>query len=342
MVGIAPLEPGRLVPSNGAERDKPMTPPTPDPQPAEAGPAEERPRRTRLAGVSFAVVAAMIASVFALSGVASAQIDDDAPVDDDTAVENVEDDDNDNDDDGDNNRRRNRRRGNRGNNNGGNNNGGGGFNFDCEVSHFNSDDPIVFPGEVDAAHAHMFWGNTSTDAFSTIDSLLANEDSTCEGRRDGNVAAYWTPVLFDENGDAVEPTDIDVRYRGRRNVNAIPVGLEMLTTPDVLGAEDNDFEIDGDSEEVEFEINYPNCLAVDADGEPVLSSDDNISHTAFSDGGDCPDSHPYRIPRLQIDLEFDLDIDTDWRLSSDHEGMEQGASLHADYMAAWTDDPPGS
>ena len=76
--------------------------------------------------------------------------------------------------------------------------------------------------------------------------------------------------------------------------------------------------------------------------EPVLSSDDNISHTAFSDDGDCPESHPYRIPRLQIELEFDLDIDTDWRLSSDHDGMEQGMSLHADYMAAWTDDPPGT
>ena len=284
-------------------------------------------------GVSFTVIATMFLSLFALSGVASAQVDDDASGDND--IENVQD---------DNEGRRRGNRGNRGSNgNAVNVNGnGGGFNFDCEVSHFNSDDPIVFPGDVDAAHAHMFWGNTSTDAFSTIDSLLANENSTCEGRRDGNVAAYWTPVLFDENGDAVEPTDIDVRYRGRRNVNAIPVGLEMLTTSDVLGAEDNDFEIDGDDEEVEFEVNYPNCLEVDADGEPVLSSDDNISHLAFSDGGDCPDSHPYRIPQLQVDLEFELDIETEWRLASDHEGMEQGSSLHADYMAAWTDDPPGS
>lgn len=232
-----------------------------------------------------------------------------------------------------------RRNGRRGNRNG--NGGRGGFRFDCEVSHFSLDDPIVFPGEVGAAHDHMFWGNTSTDAFSTLDSLLTNEDSTCEGRRDGNQAAYWTPVLFDENGDVVEPTDIDVRYRGRRNVNPIPNGLQMLATQDVLGADDGDFEIEGDGDELEMEVNYPNCLAVDPAG-PVLVSDDNISHLAYSDGGDCPDSHPFRIPRLQIDLEFDLDIDTDWRLASDHEGMEQGSSLHADYMAAWTDDPPGS
>ena len=288
----------------------------------------------------------MVLSLLAFSGIATAQVDVDADnAGSGSEVENVQDADGDDGDDGRRNRRRGNRgdrgnRGNRGNN--GNGNGGRGINFDCEVSHFNSDDPIVFPGEVDAAHAHMFWGNTSTDAFSTIDSLLANEESTCEGRRDGNVAAYWTPVLFDENGDAVEPTDIDVRYRGRRNVNPIPVGLEMLTTSDVLGADENDFEIDGDDDEVEFEINYPNCLAVDADGEPVLSSDDNISHLAFSDGSDCPASHPHRIPRLQIELEFDLDIDSEWRLASDHEGMDQGSSLHADYMAAWTDDPPGS
>ncbi len=305
----------------------------------------EEGKLARRVGVSFAVIVAMLLSMLALSGVATAQVDDDADADNGDDVENVQEaDDDDDDDDGRRNRRRGDRgnRGNRGNNGNGNGNGGGGINFDCEVSHFSSDDPIVFPGEVDAAHAHMFWGNTSTDAFSTIDSLLANEESTCEGRRDGNVAAYWTPVLFDENGDVVEPTDIDVRYRGRRNVNAIPVGLEMLTTSDVIGAEENDFEIDGDDDEVEFEINYPNCLAIDTDGEPVLSSDDNISHLAFSDDGDCPDSHPYRIPRLQVELEFDLDIDTDWRLASDHEGMEQGSSLHADYMAAWTDDPPGS
>ena len=277
----------------------------------------------RRVGVSLAVLTAMLAGLLSLTTVASAQTDDDRRGRNGDGVQNVQ------DGNGDNDGRRNGRN-------------GGGFRFDCEVSHYNLDDPIVFPGEDGAAHDHMFWGNTTTDAFSTTDSLLANEDSTCDGRRDGNQAAYWTPVLFDANGDAVEPTDIDVRYRGRRNVNPIPNGLEMLTKPEVLGADANDFEIEEDGDGMEFEINYPNCLAVDASGDPVLSSDDNISHTAFSDGGDCPDSHPHRIPRLQINLEFDLDIDSDWRLSSDHEGMEQGMSLHADYMAAWTDDPPGT
>jgi len=285
-------------------------------------------RRTigRKATMSFIVLTALLASLFTLTTSASAQNDNGrrGPNRGGDRAQTI---------DGDNDGRRGNDRG--------RNRGGGGFNFDCEVSHFNLDDPIVFPGQVDAAHDHMFWGNTSTDAFSTTQSLLANDDSTCEGRRDGNQAAYWTPVLFDAFGNTVEPTDIDVRYRGRRGVNPIPNGLEMLTTPDVLGADANDFEIERDGDGMEFEISYPNCLAVDPNGSPVLSSADNTSHTAFSSDG-CPASHPYRIPRLQVNLEFDLDIDTDWRLSSDHDGMAKGATLHADYMAAWSDTPPGS
>ena len=175
----------------------------------------------RRGAVTLAVLTALVVGLFGVTTAANAQTDDDGRRgrnNNDTAnVQNAAQADDDND------RRRNGRN-------------GGGFRFDCEVSHFNLDDPIVFPGEVGAAHDHMFWGNTSTDAFTTTESLLANGDSTCEGRRDGNQAAYWTPVLFDENGATVQPTDIDVRYRGRRNVNPIPNGLEMLTTSETYSA----------------------------------------------------------------------------------------------------------
>ncbi len=311
-----------------------MTPTTPLIE--ERTPSAPNPKRSRRRFVAAAVATTACVSALGVSTADAAGESDSESNSADSANELLAQADNDGTNDDNNGRNRNR------NGRNGNGNGLGGFRFDCAVSHFNLDDPIVFPGEVGAAHDHMFWGNTSTDAFTTVDSLLDNEESTCEGRRDGNQASYWTPVLFDENGEALEPTDIDVRYRGRGNVNEIPNGLQMLATSDVLGAEDGDFEIEGDGDETDVEVTYPNCLAVTAAGDPVLESDDNISHTAYSDGGDCPDSHPYRIPSLQIDLEFDLDIDTEWRLSSDHEGMEQGASLHADYFAAWTDDPPGS
>jgi hypothetical protein len=47
------------------------------------------------------------------------------------------------------------------------------FGIRCDFSHRNSDDPIVHPGNPGAAHSHDFFGNTSTDAFSTLESLRA-------------------------------------------------------------------------------------------------------------------------------------------------------------------------
>src|SRR3712207_8279726 len=41
----------------------------------------------------------------------------------------------------------------------------------CDSSHRNSDDPIVYPGAPGAAHSHDFFGNSSTNAHSTHESL---------------------------------------------------------------------------------------------------------------------------------------------------------------------------
>ena len=62
----------------------------------------------------------------------------------------------------------------------------------CPVSHRASDDPIVFPGDPGAAHRHDFFGNETTDAFSTLRSLKKGP-TTCGFRPDR--AAYWFPTL---------------------------------------------------------------------------------------------------------------------------------------------------
>jgi hypothetical protein len=41
----------------------------------------------------------------------------------------------------------------------------------------NSDDPIVFPRQPGAAHQHDFFGNTSTNAYSTDASLAGKPTS---------------------------------------------------------------------------------------------------------------------------------------------------------------------
>ena len=76
------------------------------------------------------------------------------------------------------------------------------FNASCTYSHSRKDDPIVFPGLPGASHMHSFFGNRSTDANSTADTLLANAGTSCAPAPD--LSAYWVPTLY-ERGVAVEP-----------------------------------------------------------------------------------------------------------------------------------------
>ena len=63
----------------------------------------------------------------------------------------------------------------------------------CTFTHRAPDDPIVFFGRPGASHDHSFVGNTSTNASSTLESLLA-AGTTCH--RPGDTAAYWMPTLL--------------------------------------------------------------------------------------------------------------------------------------------------
>ncbi len=230
----------------------------------------------------------------------------------------------------------------------------------CPVSHFSYDDPVVFAGQSGRAHFHMFWGNTLTDASSTGANLLASGNSSCEGGRN-NRSAYWTPALFSENGEPVLPESVIVYYKSfasgaeedfnRNTIEAIPDGLEMLANQDVKNSGPWNFKIrtqviNGQNRLV-LKVAFPACIQVDAGGQPVLSSADNVSHLAYpnanaanntSIGNDCPRTHPYRIAQLSYNLRYGAQvIDTDWSLASDTSGQIQGESLHGDYIAAWDD-----
>ena len=68
--------------------------------------------------------------------------------------------------------------------------GVGQFIVACDWSHASFDDPIVHAGMEGMSHRHEFFGNTTTDADSTYESLLAG-DTTCAQKLDR--AAYWVP-----------------------------------------------------------------------------------------------------------------------------------------------------
>lgn len=77
--------------------------------------------------------------------------------------------------------------------------GVGAVRINCEVSHFNYSDPILFPGKPFASHLHMFFGNTLTNWESTSESIATTGGSTCSGGT-ANRTAYWAPALINTNG----------------------------------------------------------------------------------------------------------------------------------------------
>jgi hypothetical protein len=74
---------------------------------------------------------------------------------------------------------------------------GGNFVVDCGFAHRSPDDPIVSPGVPGAAHDHSFFGNETTDAFSTASTLVAGR-TLCHRPQDRS--AYWVPTMIASPG----------------------------------------------------------------------------------------------------------------------------------------------
>ncbi|MDU9005172.1 DUF1996 domain-containing protein [Sedimentitalea todarodis] len=226
-----------------------------------------------------------------------------------------------------------------------------GFRFFCVPTHYSYDDPVVYPGQEGAAHLHMFFGNTDVDAHSTAESIINSGRTSCDGGIT-NRSAYWIPALFNEAGDVVLPTIINNYYKSwvldRSKIRPIPAGLQILANDKVLGS--SGVAVSAIEQEIwsatfrvfphdglSIEIRFPDCVAVDANGKPVLTSPGGTSHVAYS-SGNCPASHPYTIPQLTQNLNWSgVPFESDWRFASDlMNNAPKGTTIHADYMAGWT------
>jgi hypothetical protein len=218
----------------------------------------------------------------------------------------------------------------------------------CHSSHTNFDDPIVFPRKPGAAHQHDFFGNTSTDAFSS-NASLAGKTTTCS--RPGDTAAYWTPTLLN-NGRRVVPDRIIAYYRTRgirdiASIRPFPRGLRMIAgsatatasnpqptwitnwtcgdgiegTANVPASCPNDLPL-------RLRIEFPNCWnALHKD------SIDHKSHMAYAGQGGvgCPASHPVPVPTLELNFR--------WKISGSLSGVRLSSggvhSGHADFWNSW-------
>lgn len=217
------------------------------------------------------------------------------------------------------------------------------FVTDCGFSHHAADDPIVHPDVPGASHWHDFFGNTTTDAASTHESLLGGA-TTCQARAD--TAAYWAPAVFID-GEAVQPTKSTAYYRVAPGVEptdvvAHPPDLRMIAG-DMHATEAQSTDLVGwacgvstrhsstppscpASAPLRSVITFQDCW----DGKN-LDSDDHRSHVANSVDGRCPASHPVHIPQLTFAITYPLSgPQPDLQLAS-------GApiTLHADFVNAW-------
>jgi hypothetical protein len=212
----------------------------------------------------------------------------------------------------------------------------------CQPSHVASDDPIVHPGDPGASHQHEFFGNVTTDADSTYRSLRAGA-TTC--RIAADTAAYWVPSLY-ADGERVAPIKVNAYYlsgRGRGRIVAFPAGLKVIagngeaTAPQALtitGWKCSGAQLAGLSADPKtcpagthdvLVIRFPDCW----NGKD-LDSADHRSHMAYGVRGVCPTDYPVRVPRLSLNVHYDLPNTTGLSLAS-------GSiySAHADFFNAW-------
>ncbi|MDT7788075.1 MAG: hypothetical protein QOF58_6494, partial [Pseudonocardiales bacterium] len=103
------------------------------------------------------------------------------------------------------------------------------FVADCQLSHRLPDDPIVLPNLAGASHSHDFFGNHSTNARSTQQSL-EGQTGNCNPAVD--ISSYWVPTMY-RNNTEIAPTGITFYYLGEgvNNPAAIqptPLGLKIV------------------------------------------------------------------------------------------------------------------
>jgi hypothetical protein len=221
-----------------------------------------------------------------------------------------------------------------------------GVNFvsGCRFGHRNTDDPIIYPSQPGKSHDHTFIGNDSTNAFSTLSTLLA---STSSCRRDGDTAAYWVPTLISPKGTAIEPRSASVYYRRGTlaPVQAFPQGLKLIagnskaTAPQALMVtywNCGPMAMVPPTSTVPtcpnrarmglaLHVRFPNCW----DGVN-LDTPDHQSHLAYAVRGRCSADHPVAVPALQINLRYPVAGGPGFTLASGGQ-----FSAHADFFNAW-------
>jgi hypothetical protein len=202
----------------------------------------------------------------------------------------------------------------------------------------------VFPGEPGKSHDHTFIGNDTTNAFSTLGTMLG---ATSSCRRSGDTAGYWVPTLIGATGQAITPRSATVYYRRHTlaPVQAFPQGFKLIAGDSKATAAQSLMVTswncgpeagirptstiptcpDAARQGLALHVQFPNCW----DGVN-LDSPDHKGHMAYSQRGRCPAGHPVAMPAIQVNLRYPTTGGPGLALSSG--GQLSG---HADFFNAW-------
>ncbi len=218
----------------------------------------------------------------------------------------------------------------------------------CKFVRFRAADPIVYPRKPGASHLHAFFGNTTTDAFSTYASL---EKGGTSCGLSADKAAYWVPAAY-AGSTLVTPAAERFYYRNRiypsSSVKPFPPGLKIIagdshaTRPQSKQVVYWDCDKGGPDVHVDHPVNcrsgvvsvhvrFPDCW----DGVHTDSAD-HKSHMAYSSDPNndgrftCPKSDPVPVPRLIYSLTLPIHDGTKLKLSSG-----PYYTMHGDFFNAW-------
>jgi hypothetical protein len=192
--------------------------------------------------------------------------------------------------------------------------GGPYFTVVCGFSHRNNDDPMVFPGQPGRSHNHTFIGNRTVDASTTPSSLRAGP-TTCDIEQDAST--YWVPTVY-LGREPITPLAAVVYYTKHTSgpVVAPPVGLKMLAGNPTARRRQAKGVVSWScggvggiprfsaipacrpDDALELNVRFPNCW-----NGKVTDSRDHRRHMAYSSAaGQCPASHPARLPTITLVL----------------------------------------
>lgn len=193
----------------------------------------------------------------------------------------------------------------------------------CEVYDTNRVDPIAY-----SAHLHHQFGNTSTTNQSTGDSLFANDRTSCD--QGWFTSAGWFPV---ERKEPVAGVNVYYRAPGNQKaVRPIPKGLQLLAHDQEYSCNEGPFRsrpVYDCRGNFGTRLIFPDCW-----NQKSLQETSTVPSNAR---GQCPATHPYRIPKinfLHMHKNANGRVAKPLRVSAGVDSWESWRSMHGDYFAA--------